>query len=209
MGFGALRVLNEDLIAPNSGFNIHPHKDMEIVTIMKEGTISHKDTEGNAGNIPVGMVQRMSAGKGIWHSEMNMSKDDRVHLFQVWIDTKELNIQPSYEEFHLDMEDRLNNLIPVASGYGNTSGKALYIHQNAEILLGHLDPKNSLYHSLRDHRNGAFIQVTSGDLTVNGKELSRGDALEVKEVGKLNISSIEVESEFMVFDVPLFNNSAS
>lgn len=204
MGFGALRVINEDLIAPHSGFEIHPHKDMEIVSYVREGTLSHADTEGNSGKISQGIVQRMSAGKGIYHSEKN-KHDNQVHLFQIWMDTKEMGIQPDYEEFNLAFDERQNNLIPIASGFDDRTGKALYIHQDAEFLLGNLDPKAKQYHVLRGDHHGAYVHVIEGDMQVNGHRLKTGDALQVKGASKLNFNAFDRQTEYLVFDVPMTN----
>jgi len=202
MGFGALRVINEDVVAPKTGFPNHPHRNMEIITIVKEGALRHQDSTGNSGIIPVGEIQRMSAGSGIFHSEYNHSSTDRVHFFQVWIDTKENEIIPDYEQNNYQYHEIRNKLFPIVSGFDNRSDNTLYIHQNAEILLGNLDEDIKVNHTIRNPNNGIYVQVVKGKLEFGNDILNAGDGLQITETDNLKLKSLN-SSEIIVFDVPI------
>jgi len=135
--FGMLRVLNDDIVAPGEGFGMHPHNDMEIITIILRGALEHKDSMGNGSVIRPGDVQVMSAGTGVMHSEFNPSKDEEVNLFQLWIFPKEKGITPRYDQKSFDASERKNKVQRVASGYQENG--ELYIHQDAAISLAHLE----------------------------------------------------------------------
>ncbi|MCE7736136.1 MAG: pirin family protein [Candidatus Heimdallarchaeota archaeon] len=206
MGFGALRVINEDKVAANSGFQMHPHKDMEIVTVPYLGSLSHTDTEGNSGEIYAGLLQRMSAGRGIWHSEMNKG-DIPVHFYQIWIDTKENGIQANYEEFETALEDRMNTLTLVASGDEKLASKGVYIHQDAEIWQGHMDKGNSFTYKITRPQNGVYLQMANftnhSEIEVNGNRLVGGDAVEISNINEFKIKAISDQADFLIMDVPI------
>ena len=206
MGFGALRVINEDKVAPNSGFQMHPHKDMEIVTVPYQGTLSHSDTEGNSGEISAGLLQRISAGRGIWHSEMNKA-DEPVHFYQIWIDTKERGIHASYEDFHTDLEDRMNALTLVASGNKKLSEKGLYIHQDADVWQGRMDKGNSYTYKIHRPQNGVYLQMANftprSEIEINGQMITGGDAIEIRNIKEFKIRAISEQVDFLLMDVPI------
>ncbi|MGB0671574.1 MAG: pirin family protein [Rhodospirillales bacterium] len=206
MGFRALRVINEDWIAPDSGFDTHGHRDMEIVTYVIEGTITHGDTLGNAGGIGPGEVQRMSAGTGIRHSEINRSPDEPVHLLQIWLLPERKGIAPGYEQSVFDRSAKLNRLAAIATNQDLPG--ALHIHQDATIYASILesDPSilesdRSLTHALAEGRH-AWVQVVRGELSVNGTRLVAGDGLAVSDEARLDLlAGTGEESEFLLFDL--------
>jgi len=200
MGFGKLRVLNDDFIDPAKGFGAHPHDNMEIVSIVLEGELKHTDNMGNEGVIPSGDVQRMSAGTGVIHSEFNRSMEKKVHLLQIWIFPKEKNITPSYEQKSFSGEDKKNKILTVVSGYKKKG--ALYIHQEAELLLGELDKNISVKHKLENEEHGVYVFVIDGKIKVGGTKLEKGDAAEIIEIKELEITALE-ESKVLVIEVPL------
>lgn len=176
-GFGALRVLNEDWIAPASGFGAHPHFDMEIVTILLSGQLEHRDTAGNRVVLTPGMVQRMTAGRGIVHSEMNPSADETTHLFQIWIEPRRRGLAPSHEELVLDFDGAgsdAGDWAPVASRAGG--GRTLRIEQTAEISMTRLLAHETTERKL-DANGRAWLQVASGSGRVAARSVEQGDAL--------------------------------
>lgn len=199
MGFGLLRVLNDDIVLPDSGFGTHPHDNMEIITIILNGQLQHKDSMGNGSVIRTGEVQVMSAGSGVTHSEFNPSKTDRVNLLQIWIYPKEENIEPRYDQKAFPKEERKNKLATVASGYdGNGS---LYIHQNAEIKLGYFEKGMKISYQIRDG-NGVYLFVIEGRLRVDNEELFRRDAIGIYNTKEFEIEMLE-NSEFVLLEVPM------
>ncbi|HNQ61763.1 MAG TPA: pirin family protein [Bacteroidia bacterium] len=198
--FGMLRVLNDDIVAAGEGFGMHPHNDMEIITIILSGALEHKDNMGNGSVIRPGDVQVMSAGTGVYHSEFNPSKEEATSLFQLWIFPKEKGIQPSYDQKSFSKEDRKNKIVAVASGFGK--GDELYIHQNAMVSLGQLENEKSLEYAIAHPGNGAYLMVISGQLNVGGKILGKRDAVGITGVEKFNVSS-QGNSEFLIIDVPM------
>ena len=157
-GYGKIRVLNDDIIEPDRGFGMHPHEDMEIITIVTKGVLEHKDNTGNSGLLRSGEVQVMSAGSGIMHSEINHSKTDRLELFQIWIETKEKGIDPGYDQREVVIRD--NKLELVVSGDKNDD--RLYIHQDAKISLGRFEKGESFEYEVGNGKNGVFIFVIEG-----------------------------------------------
>jgi redox-sensitive bicupin YhaK (pirin superfamily) len=184
MGFGKLRVLNDDIIASANGFGMHEHDNMEIVTLVTEGTLAHKDTEGNGGILHRNDVQVMSAGSGLAHSEINNSTEEPVKLFQLWIESKEENIKPHYDQKTFMFPD--NVLVPVASGLGDEG--ALYIHQDARILVGILLSGNT-----QDLKigigSGVFAMVVEGSATIGTEKLGYRDAVEITGTESVAIST--------------------
>ncbi len=197
MGFGALRVLNDDVIEGGGGFGMHPHRDMEIVTIVTSGTLEHQDSEGNRGVLTRGDVQVMSAGSGIEHSEYNKSDTELLALFQLWIETKEKGIQPQYDQKRFAMPD--NALMVVASGLGDRG--ALSISQDARVVLGQLPPQASITYR-PDQSRGTFAFMIEGGATVAGVELARRDALEVTDTDEIPLTT-ETGCEVLLIEVPL------
>ena len=197
MGFGALRVLNDDIISPGKGFGDHPHDNMEIITIVTEGELEHKDNVGGKSVIKAGDVQVMSAGSGIVHSEFNHSKTKEVKLFQLWIESKKEDIEPRYDQKKFDIGK--NNLTLVVSG--EKSKNNLYIHQDAKILLGKFEKKEVEYNFNKN--NGVYVFVIDGSLIVNNEKLEERDAIGITKTNKIEIKT-DSKSYFMVIEVPCF-----
>lgn len=194
--FRALRVINEDWIAPGMGFCMHPHRDMEILTYVVEGALEHRDSMGHRAVMRAGDVQRISAGTGIEHSEVNASAEERVHLLQIWIVPDRRGATPRYDEqsFHDVARGRLHL---VASKEGRDG--SLPIHQDADLLLGKLEGGGAVRHELRPGRH-AWLQLVRGTLTVNGTELAPGDALAASRESALAITASQ-PADFLLFDL--------
>lgn len=187
LSFGTLRVINEDTVTASSGFPSHHHDNMEIVTIVLNGQLEHQDSTGTRGIIQAGDVQRMTAGKGILHSEMNPSPTDKVHFLQIWIFPKERDLTPSYEQKHFDWEKETNRLIPIISS--KPQGSALTIHQDADFYLCNLLPKASLNHTLKSNKHGLYLFVIDGEIQLEENVLETGDAAAIKNVAKIQFSA--------------------
>lgn len=197
MRFRALRVMNEDEVAPGQGFGTHPHNDMEIVTYILSGELEHRDSIGNGEILHVGEFQRMTAGTGVTHSEFNPSATEPVHLYQIWLYPERKGLAPGYEQKHFLPEDRLNRFQLVASP--NANNGALMIHQDARILLGDLRVTHSLSYGISADRH-AWLQVLRGEVTVNGEQLRSGDGLAVSNERSLTVDAV-ADSELMLFDL--------
>jgi quercetin 2,3-dioxygenase len=200
MGFGLLRVLNDDIVEPGTGFATHPHENMEIITIILEGALQHKDSMGIGSIIGEGEVQVMSAGTGVTHSEINPSSYEKVNLFQIWIFPKEQNITPRYDQKKFTLEERKNNLQTVASGF-NTNG-ALYIHQDAAITLGNIQKGNKTKYKNIKSENGSYLLVIKGKINLLGEELLTRDAIGIWEQNQFEISA-EENTDFIIIEVPM------
>ncbi len=198
MNFSELRVINEDYIAPNQGFATHGHQDMEIVTYVLEGTLEHKDSIGNGSIIRPGDVQRMSAGKGILHSEFNPSVDTPVHLLQIWITPNQFGVEPSYEQKFFSPEEKRGRLKLVASPDGQNA--SITIHQDAYLYASVLAEGETVTHSLPNRR--AWLQMTKGSLLLNGTALKAGDGVGITQEEKITGISQASETEFLLFDLP-------
>ena len=200
MGFGLLRVLNDDTVEPGKGFGTHAHNNMEIISIVLEGALEHKDSMGSTSVINKNDIQVMSAGTGITHSEYNLSKSDIVKFLQLWIIPKEQNIKPRYDQRSFPENERTNQLITVASGDKNMD--ALYIHQNAEINLGVLEAGKTINTKLTFRGNGFYLFVIEGDLLVVDKKLERRDSIGVWEADEITIKA-ETDAKFVVIEIPM------
>lgn len=198
--FGMLRVLNDDIVAAGQGFGMHPHNDMEIITIILKGELQHKDSMGNGSVICPGDVQVMSAGTGVLHSEFNPSSTGEVSLFQLWIFPKEKGITPRYDQKTFDPVDRKNKVQTLASGFQKNG--ELYIHQDAAVSLAMIDSNKSLTYTLGKNGNGVYVMVVSGSVEINGEKLSKRDAIGVTDTATFEIKSAE-NSEVLIIDVPL------
>jgi redox-sensitive bicupin YhaK (pirin superfamily) len=196
--FGSLRVFNDDIVAPQSGFPTHPHREMEIITTVLQGEVTHKDSMGNHTVIRAGEVQRMSAGTGITHSEHNLG-DGPVHLYQIWILPGERRLQPSYDQKHFAAEARRNRLQPVASGQGLAD--VVTMNTDATIYLADFDAAHATDYELADGR-GAFIYVTEGDLRVNDARLGAKEQARIEGVRRLHLAAGE-KANFILIDVPM------
>jgi redox-sensitive bicupin YhaK (pirin superfamily) len=204
MGFGALRVINEDRVAPGRGFGTHGHRDMEIISYVLSGELAHKDSMGNgevgganSGVIRPGDVQRMSAGTGVMHSEFNHAKDETTHFLQIWIMPDRRGIAPSYEQKHFDPASKRGKLRLVAANDG--ADGAVTIHADAKLYAGLFDGAESAELAL-DLTRLAYIHVVRGSLNVNGQDLMAGDALQVREASRLTLSAGK-DAEVLVFDL--------
>jgi redox-sensitive bicupin YhaK (pirin superfamily) len=197
MRFRALRVMNEDFVAPGQGFGTHPHDNMEIVTYVLEGALEHRDSMGNGEVLRPGEFQRMSAGTGITHSEFNPSPDEPVHLYQIWLFPEKRGIEPSYEQKSFPMAERHNRLRLVASR--DAADGSLLIHQDAQIFLATIENGKQVSYNLADSRH-AWLQVLRGHVSVNGHNLKAGDGAAVSDEGQLAIQG-GGDSEVMLFDL--------
>ncbi len=197
MGWGNLRVINEDRIAPGKGFGTHGHKDMEIISYVLSGNIAHKDSMGNVKGIPPGDVQRMSAGKGLMHSEFNHAAGQETHFFQIWIEPNVFGIQPGYEQKTFATPDKRGALRLVASNDGAQG--SVTIHADAKMYAGLFDGAESAHITLNPARK-AYVQLVRGTLTVNGQVLKGGDAAKLDGEDALHLQDGQ-DAEVIVFDL--------
>lgn len=197
MNFRSLRVMNEDVVAPEKGFGTHAHKDMEIVTYVLEGALEHRDSMGNGEVLRPGEFQRMSAGTGITHSEFNPSATESTHLYQIWLLPERTGIEPSYEQKMFSADERHNRLRLVASRDANEG--SLLIHQDARIYLSTLDRGHSVRHELLPQRH-AWLQVLRGSVSLNGSELQTSDGASLSNETVLTIEAND-DAEIMLFDL--------
>lgn len=195
MGFRTLRVINDDRVEPGRGFGTHGHRDMEIVTYVLEGTLGHRDSMGTGSLIRPGEVQRMSAGTGVMHSEMNPSRDEPVHLLQIWILPERRGLTPEYEQKSFPAEERTGRLRVVVSPDGRDG--SLTIHQDASIYTTTLDDGQSVSHALAPGR-GAWVHVARGSVSVNGLPLETGDGAAIEEEREITLSG---RGEVLLFDL--------
>jgi quercetin 2,3-dioxygenase len=196
--FGALRVINEDQVAPGGGFGRHPHRDMEIVSYVLSGQLGHQDSMGNGSVIVPGDVQRMSAGTGVFHSEANHSPDQPVHFLQIWIKPDRTGITPGYEQKHFTDAEKRGRLRLVLSSDGAEG--SVRIHQDARMYAGLFDGDESASLRVQAGRR-VYVHVVRGTLDVNGVTLEGGDALKLKETTELALASGR-DAEVLVFDLP-------
>jgi redox-sensitive bicupin YhaK (pirin superfamily) len=196
MGFRALRVINEDRVAPGQGFGQHGHRDMEIVTYVLEGALEHKDSMGNGSVMRPGDVQRMSAGTGVMHSEFNASKSEPVHFLQIWIQPDKSGHQPGYEQKTFG-DDRRGKLRLIASPDGRDG--SVRIHQNASMFGSLLTAGEKVTHDLQAGR-GAWVHVVRGSVTIRGAELATGDAVSFVEPGAIECVA-KTDAEVILFDL--------
>jgi redox-sensitive bicupin YhaK (pirin superfamily) len=197
MGFRSLRVINEDWVAGGQGFPAHPHRDMEIITYLLEGGIEHKDSLGTSSIIRPGDGQRMSAGRGIRHSEMNPSPTDAAHLLQIWITPDKSGHEPSYEQKAFPEEEKRGKLRLIASPDGKDG--SVTIHQDARLYVSLLAPGQEVKHELGKERY-AWIQIAKGSVELNGQKLVQGDGAAISEEKVLSIKGAE-DAEVLLFDL--------
>jgi quercetin 2,3-dioxygenase len=198
MGFRTLRVINEDRVAPARGFGAHQHDNMEIISIVMEGALAHRDSTGGDGVLKRGEVQRMSAGTGVVHSEFNGSEKEPVHFFQIWITPAKRGITPGYEQ-KMFPEDARKGTLKLLVAPGGESG-ALTINQDARLYSAILDEGQSVEHRLGSGR-GAWIQAARGGVEVNGKKLEEGDGAAIEDETVLSIKGTKGGSEILLFDL--------
>lgn len=197
--FGPLRVMNDDIIQAGEGFPTHPHRDMEIVTIPLEGTIAHRDSTGGNGTITVNEIQRMTAGKGIQHSEFNASDSGVLKLLQIWFIPNQQGLTPSYEQKKFSHEEKRNKLLKVVSGKKEEG--IIFINQDAEIFLSDLDKGKEIKYELKESR-GAYLHLIKGAVNVNGISLLPGDAVKLFQEAILVVNSVE-NSKIILFDMAM------
>jgi quercetin 2,3-dioxygenase len=197
MGFRNLRVINEDVIGPDQGFPTHGHRDMEILTYVMSGELSHKDSMGNGETIRPHEVQRMTAGTGVLHSEYS-SPTDKTHLLQIWILPEKRNLEPGYEQKFFAPEDKKGKLKLVASRGG--SDGSVHINQDVRLYSSILSKGEAVSYELKENRH-AWIQIVKGSLETNGEFLNEGDGAAVSDETLLEIKALEDETEFLLFDL--------
>jgi quercetin 2,3-dioxygenase len=197
MGFRDLRVINEDTVQPGRGFGTHSHRDMEIITYVLEGALEHKDSLGNGSVIRPGDVQRMSAGRGVRHSEFNASHVDQVHFLQIWIEPNVLGVEPGYAELQVPVAEKRGRLRLIASPEGHPGSVTL--HQDAWIYAAVLDGSDKVTHNLVAGRQ-AWVQVARGSVKVNGEALAVGDGASIIDETRIEFSAAD-RAEFLLFDL--------
>lgn len=198
MGFRNLRVINEDRVAPGQGFGRHPHRDMEILSYVIEGALGHKDSMGNGSVIRPGEVQRMSAGTGVTHSEMNADANNPVHFLQIWLLPERRGIEPGYEQKAFSDADKRGKLRLVASRDGRDG--SVTIHSDVNLYASLLSADEKLRYELPAGRN-AWVQIVRGAVSLNGMRLGAGDGVAVSDESALEISGRD-DAEFLLFDLP-------
>ena len=197
MGFGPLRVINDDRVAPGGGFPAHPHSDMEIISYVLEGALEHKDSLGTGSVIRPGDVQRMSAGSGIRHSEFNASKTDPVHFLQIWIIPERKGIAPGYEQKAFPDAEKRGRLRLIGSRDGRDG--SVTIHQDVDLYAMLLGEGDAVEHTIAPGRGG-WVQVARGSVNLNGETLREGDGVAISTSGHLHLVGLE-ESEVLLFDM--------
>lgn len=200
MGFGTLRVINDDIISPSMGFGTHPHDNMEIITIPLEGELAHQDSTGNGEVIKPGEVQVMSAGTGIWHSEFNNSEFIETKLFQIWIIPNQNGHEPRYGQKYFSSVDRKNKFQLLVSP--NKDQDELWINQNAYITRIDLDPDKNIVYEKFDNSNGIYFVVISGEMQIANENLSEKDAIGIVNGNNINIKS-KRECKLLILEVPM------
>jgi quercetin 2,3-dioxygenase len=198
LNFGSLRVFNHDTVAGGGGFPTHPHREMEIVTYVLQGALAHKDSTGGRGVIQAGEVQRMTAGTGIAHSELNASETESVKLLQIWLHPAATGLTPGYEQRQFTTAQRTGKLLPIVSGQDQPD--TLKIHQDATFYVARLNAGESVAHKLAAGRR-AFLYVIEGALEVNGEQLATGDQARIRAVEQLNLTAAQA-SEIILIDLP-------
>jgi quercetin 2,3-dioxygenase len=198
--FGALRVLNDDTVLGGGGFGMHPHDNMEIITIPLKGKLAHKDSMGNGAIVSAGEIQVMSAGTGIYHSEFNASETDAVELFQIWIFPNKRNVNPRYQEVKID-EGKMNNTwLQVVSPNENDEGA--WIHQNAWVSLATMKNDTELKYTMKDEANGLFLMSIEGSAEVNGEKINSRDAIEIINTQEIILNTNDT-AKFIAIEVPM------
>ena len=203
MGFSVLRVINEDIIAPAQGFGMHSHADTEIITYVLQGNLAHKDSLGNVEVIHQGHVQRMTAGTGITHSELNASDSEPVHLLQIWILPNQQGLKPSYEDGFFTDAQKMNQwclLVSQQAKADSSQQGSLKVHQDMALLATKLDAEKQLDYALKFSRN-AYVQVASGSIEIDGEQLNAGDAALFDATELIHIKAIS-HTEVLLFDLP-------
>ncbi|MCU0440946.1 MAG: pirin family protein [Bacteroidia bacterium] len=200
--FGALRVLNDDEVAAGMGFGKHPHDNMEIITLVQEGALEHKDSMGNGSVMRANDVQVMSAGSGVFHSEMNHSKDEAVKLFQIWVFPNKGNVTPRYDQRTYLPEGRNNTWQEIIKPEIQAEGDGIFIHQQAWFNLADLSSGQTLPYTIHQNGNGLYLFVIDGEVTVDGTKIGKRDAIGITEATTVNITAT-ANARLLAIDVPM------
>lgn len=200
MGFGLLRVLNDDTVAAGNGFGMHPHDNMEIVTIILKGQLKHRDSMGNEGVIKENEIQAMSAGSGILHSEFNPSDSEPCELFQIWVKPAKLDIKPRYEQKSFNPQAKKNKFITLVSP--NKSNDTMFINQNAYFSVAEIDKDKKIEYKLKNSNNGIYLMVIEGEIRICDEQLGRRDAIGISEIDMVSIDAL-TNSEILLIEVPM------
>ncbi|TNE52986.1 MAG: pirin family protein [Bacteroidetes bacterium] len=200
MHFGSLRVLNDDTIAPGKGFGMHPHDNMEIITIPLEGALAHEDSMGNGSTIQSGDVQVMSAGSGIWHSEFNASKEEVCKILQIWVFPNQRQVEPRYDQLTIPLGKMENQLFQVVSPNQDDSG--LWIHQRAWFYLGKFNRGKQISYSGKHPENGQYLFLLHGKAMIGDQELNERDALSIEDTTQFDLRFSE-DTYILIMDIPM------
>lgn len=200
MGFGALRVINDDIVEPGKGFDMHPHQDMEIISVVTKGSLEHKDSAGNHGVIKAGEIQYMSTGNGVYHSEFNPSEDERIEFFQVWIIPDSKGGKPLYDQRDFSSHDHQNQWVTLVSN--DEKDNAMPIKQNAKIYTTDLDEGNATEMDLCYDGHGRLVFVVNGSVEINGETLSQRDEMQITDNKTYAMKALK-DSKVIVFEVPM------
>lgn len=200
INFGALRVLNDDLVAPGRGFGTHPHDNMEIITIPLSGVVHHEDSMGNVGDIHAGEVQVMSAGTGVMHSEFNGSESEALSLFQIWIFPDDRGYSPRYDQQKIDTSKMKNQFLTLVGPKGKTEG--IWINQNAYISMADVSADSEIKYLFNSSENGIYTMIVEGEIEVDGTLLNRRDAIGIANVDAVNFKA-KSDSKLLVIEIPL------
>lgn len=198
--FGALRVLNDDIVAGGGGFGTHPHDNMEIITIPLKGSLKHQDSMGNSSIIKAGEIQVMSAGSGIQHSEFNPSHTEEVNLFQIWIMPDKRNVEPRYDQFEMNPEGMKNHFLQLVSPDSADSGT--WIHQKAWIKMADMDKDSKLTYALQSEKNGVYFMLIEGQVKIGDQILEKRDALGVWDSSSIDVKATE-HSKVLAIEIPM------
>lgn len=201
--FGALRVLNDDTIDEGKGFGIHPHDNMEIITIPLSGEIEHKDSMGNSGVISAGEIQVMSAGTGIQHSEFNKNQKEKLEVLQIWIFPNKKNVEPRYDQISLKSIEKENELFQILSP--NKDDEGVWIYQDAWFHLGNLKKESKSEYDLKGNNHGIYLFVIDGKVNIENLELDARDGIEIAELSKFKIEAL-TDSRILIMEVPMLIN---
>ncbi len=200
MNFGVLRVLNDDVVAPAKGFGRHPHDNMEIISIPLEGDLEHKDSMGNTTVIKQGDIQVMSAGTGVFHSEYNKNRDKEVKFLQIWVFPNKRNVTPRYDQIKIDEKKTKNQLHQVLSPSAEDEG--VWINQNAWFHIGDLEKGKKANYEIKSNKNGVYVFVLDGDVTVEGQPLNKRDGFGIWDTNNLNIEA-DNDAKVLLMEVPM------
>lgn len=200
--FGALRVLNDDWIAPSEGFGKHPHDNMEIITIPLSGQLSHGDSMGNSSVITAGEIQVMSAGTGVFHSEMNNNPGIPAEILQIWIFPDRKSVEPRYDQRKIDVSKMKNSLLNIIKPFDDKGQDGIPIYQNSWFYISETDKGKELDYKTNKESNGVYLFVIEGDITVLGNNISKRDAIAVTDTMSLKIESNK-DSKFLIIEVPM------